>query len=70
MEKLKVAWICHFSNEKVREKLPLSKMRASNFLRIIFGKTKFKYGDFAPWVNNLITEFEKFKDEMCIRDRL
>ena len=62
MEKLKVAWICHFSNEKVREKLPLSKMRASNFLRIIFGKTKFKYGDFAPWVNNLITEFEKFKD--------
>jgi glycosyltransferase involved in cell wall biosynthesis len=62
MEKLKIAWISHFSNEKVREKLPLSKMRASNFLRTIFGKTKFKYGDFAPWVNNLITEFEKFEE--------
>lgn len=61
-EKIKVAWICHFSNERVREKLPLSKMRASNFLRTIFGKTKFKYGDFAPWVNNLITEFEKFEE--------
>jgi hypothetical protein len=59
---MKVAWICHFSNIKVREKLPLSKMRISNFLRTILGKAKFKYGDFAPWVNNLIKEFEKFED--------
>ena len=61
-EKIKVAWICHFSNVKVREKLPLSKMRISNFLRTILGKAKFKYGDFTPWVNNLIKEFEKFED--------
>jgi len=59
---MKVAWICHFSNQDVRNKLPLSKMRISNFLRSILGKTKFKYGDFAPWMNNLIKEFEKFEE--------
>ena len=44
-EKLKVVWICHFSNENIRSKLPLSKRKT--------------YADFAPWVNNLIKEFEK-----------
>jgi glycosyltransferase involved in cell wall biosynthesis len=37
-------------------------MRISNFLRSILGKTKFEYGDFAPWINNLIKEFEKFEE--------
>jgi len=59
---MKVAWICHFSNQEVRNKLPLSNMRISNFLRSILGKTKFEYGDFAPWINNLIKEFEKFEE--------
>ncbi len=62
MKKLTVAWICHFSNQEVRNNLPLSKMRISNFLRSILGKTKFKYGDFASWINNLIKEFEKFEE--------
>ena len=62
MKKLTVAWICHFSNQEVRNKLPLSNMRISNFLRSILGKTKFEYGDFAPWINNLIKEFEKFEE--------
>ena len=59
---MKVAWICHFSNQEVRNKPPLSNMRIFNFLRSILGKTKFEYGDFAPWINNLIKEFEKFED--------
>lgn len=42
---LKVVWICHFSNEDIRKKLPLSKRK--------------NYSDFAPWVNNLIKEFEQ-----------
>jgi len=59
---MKVAWICHFSNQDVRNKLPLSNIRISKFLRSILGKTNFEYGDFAPWVNNLIKEFEKFEE--------
>lgn len=42
---LKVAWVCHFSNAEVREKLPLTKRR--------------KYADFAPWITTMIREFEK-----------
>lgn len=62
-KKLKVAWICHFSNAKIREKLPLSKLTFLNTLRLLFGKNKKDYyTDFAPWVNNLIKEFEKFSD--------
>ena len=48
---LKIAWICHFSNEQVRKKLPLSKKR--------------KYYDFAPWITNLIQAFEK-RDDICL----
>lgn len=61
-EKIKVVWICHFSNERVREKLPLSKRRFLNGLKKLLGMQPYVYTDFAPWVNNLITEFEKFND--------
>lgn len=44
-DKIKVVWICHFSNDKIRSKLPLSK--------------RLNYRDYAPWVSNLIKEFEK-----------
>ncbi len=60
---LKAAWICHFSNKNVRERLPLSKMRIKNFLKRILGRqVKSNYKDGAPWVNNLIKEFENFTD--------
>jgi hypothetical protein len=59
-KQIKVAWICHFSNQRVREYLPLSKMRLLNFLNSLFGKNRITHVDFAPWVSNLIKEFEKF----------
>ena len=63
MQKLKVTWICHFSNKEVREKLPLSKMRVKNTIKSLLGKQiNHGYSDFAPWVTNLIKEFEKFDD--------
>jgi len=61
-EKIKVAWICHFSNEKVREKMPLSKRRFLNGLKKLLDMQPYVYNDFAPWVNNLINEFEKFEE--------
>jgi len=63
MQKLKVVWICHFSNKDIRERLPLSKMRVKNTIKFLLGKQINQgYSDFAPWVSNLIKEFEKFDD--------
>lgn len=61
MENIRVVWICHFSNKEIRNNLHLSKMRIYNFLRSIAGKHKKTiYFDFAPWITNLIKEFENF----------
>lgn len=47
--KLKVIWICHFSNEEVRKRLPLAKKGT-------------QVSDYAPWITNMIQEFKQFKD--------
>lgn len=63
MNKTKIVWLCHFSNSTVRSKLKLSNLGIENFLRRILGKNKKSISsDFAPWITNLIKEFEKFKD--------
>lgn len=59
MDKIKVVWICHFSNQQIRAKIPLSKRYFANFLRRLLSKRSANYFDFAPWVTNLIREFEK-----------
>ena len=60
MKKIKVVWICHFSNEKVRSVLKLQKhpltLIAKGYLK------EKKYSDFAVWVTEAIKEFEKFED--------
>lgn len=61
-KKMKVVWICHFSNQKIRDILPLSSMKTSNLIRGVLGKKKFFYSDFAPWITNQIAEFKKFKN--------
>ena len=62
-DKFKVAFICHFSNKDVRKKLPLSSFWLKNLIKRTLGDENFaKYSDFAPWVTNLIIEFEKFED--------
>lgn len=49
MSKLKVVWICHFSNKQVRDFLPL----AAKGLQV---------SDYAPWITNLIEEFKHFSE--------
>lgn len=46
MTKMKVVWICHFSNAEVQKHLPLVKLRPQ----------------FGPWITLLIEEFEKIKE--------
>jgi glycosyltransferase involved in cell wall biosynthesis len=63
MKKLRVALICQFSNQDVRGKLPLSKLAVRNAIRRFLGKQPTQVDrDFAPWVSNLIKEFEKIHD--------
>lgn len=60
MGKLKVALICHFSNQNVRDELPLAKLGVRNKIRSLFGKPPIQVNkDYAPWVTSLIQEFEK-----------
>lgn len=63
-KKIKVVWICHFSNKDVRAKIKTSYGKFELFVRKLFGKNNesFKNNDFAPWVNNLIHEFEQFEN--------
>jgi glycosyltransferase involved in cell wall biosynthesis len=49
MSKIKVVWICHFSNEDIRKMLPLT-------------KKGLKVSDFAPWISGLIKEFKTFQE--------
>lgn len=46
MGKIKIVWICHFTNNEIQNKLPL------------WGK----FNEFAPWIPNAITGFEKRDD--------
>jgi glycosyltransferase involved in cell wall biosynthesis len=60
MDKIKIVWICHFSNSEVRKRLPLSTFWFINFLKRITGKgARFTHKDFAPWITQLLSEFEK-----------
>ena len=50
--KIKVVWICHFSNPQIRKRLKFK----NSFIR------KKELFDFAIWNTNGIKEFEKFDD--------
>ena len=50
-KKIKVVWICHLSNEKIRENLHLKSRANKNALK-----------DFAQWNTNGIDEFKNFDD--------
>lgn len=62
MQRLKVVWICNFSNEEVRSKLDLCSNKFENLLRSILKVQSRHYSDFANWISNGIEEFEKFTD--------
>ena len=48
VDKIRIIWICHFSNKEIREKIFLLKQRVNS--------------DFAPWITNMIKGFEKRPD--------
>lgn len=61
---MKVAMICHFSNQEIRDQLPLSKKRLYIFLRRIFGlpNKATLYGDTAIWDTGIINAMKTRDD--------
>ena len=64
MNKLKVCIICHFSNSKVREHLPLGNRKVYSFFRKVLDlPTKgVSYGDIAGWDTYMIELLRKRND--------
>ena len=63
MSRLKVAWICHFSNQEMRNRLNLSTLWLKKCVKKLMGNNNPScQNDFAPWVTNLILEFEKIEN--------
>lgn len=62
-KKIKVVWICHFSNEQIRNHLRFAHWTPSAIVRSIFKRKGF-LNDFAVWNTNAIREFEKFTDDI------
>lgn len=62
MKKIRIAFICHFSNQEIRRQLPLSSRRVRNSIKTILGMKTWFYNDFAQWVPCIIEEFENLED--------
>lgn len=61
-KKIKVIWICHFSDEKVRSHIRLSPLYFRRFLCLLKKEHCVKWQDFAVWNSNAIREFERYDD--------
>lgn len=61
-KKLKVVWICHFSDSKTRVNIKFSQLYFRRLIRLLLGKFIDKWRDYAVWNSNAIKIFETFKD--------
>lgn len=60
-KKIKVVWICHFSDLKIRAKLKYSFFSFLGVLMFLL-KKPYRNRDFSIWITNAIKEFEKKED--------
>ena len=61
-EKIKVVWICHFSNELIRKHLSFDTSSIWYLVQKLL--KKLPYYDYAVWNTNGIKEFEKYSKEV------
>lgn len=62
---IKIAYICHFSNQSVREYLHLKSFWFGNILRKVARVPQITYVDFASWNNDFISILSNNKDFEC-----
>lgn len=58
---MKILWVCHFSNNAVRNKIKLSDSFFESITRKLLNKQKIKT-DYAVWITNAIAECEQNED--------
>ena len=63
MGKMKILWVCHFSNKNVRSHMDNGIGPIERFVRKI-AKKPYQCFDFAQWNTNALKEFEKFTDDV------
>ena len=61
-KKLKVVWICHFSDSKIRAHIHFSRFYYLRVIKKLLGRSFGEWQDMAVWVSNAISEFEKYDD--------
>ena len=61
-KKIKVVWICHFSNPDTRNIIRIEKTYYKKILCSLFHRPCKVWNDFAIWNTNAIKQFEKFSD--------
>jgi glycosyltransferase involved in cell wall biosynthesis len=64
--KLKVAWICHFSNQEFNQKLPLKAGGLFAFMYKLYKGREFstEIPDFGVWNINALSEMKKYTDRV------
>lgn len=62
MKKLKVALVCHVSNQEIRSRLFLSSFYWKNHIKRLLGRTEFHYSDYGTWNTLLFNEFKGIDD--------
>lgn len=63
MDRIKVVWLCHFSNSFVHDQLDLKKhWIVGTVNKLLNKKTTTDVSDFAVWISNGIREVEKIDD--------
>ena len=60
--KIKVVWLCNFSDEKTRSHIKFSHFYFKNLISYMFLRPAPKRVDYGVWVSNAIKEFENFQD--------
>ena len=61
-KKLKVVWICHFSDTRIRSYIKFCRFYYIDLINFIKRRPLTQRNDYAVWVTNAISEFEHYDD--------
>lgn len=60
-KKIRVAMVCHFSKQEVRERLCLTQFKFVNMFRRLFRRAPLAYHDFAPWIDCITSQVPAYE---------
>lgn len=63
-DKIRVVWVCNFSDHDVREHVKVHKYYYAKILSFFFHKPFVRWNDYGAWVTNGLREFEKLNNQV------